>query len=106
VFLPDGTEMSGEQLEHRLDGDCVPEAAADRERAGPRARSCWPARAGVRSKAFFADRERVGGARCGADNGARTVVQARREHQALRWRSRIAAAAIRGITASIDFVTP
>ena len=85
VVLPDGTEMSGEQLEHRLERlIAFRKLLQIVERRGPsREVVLGVLERDARDKAFFADRERVDALATALTTATRTaVVQTDEEHQA------------------------
>ena len=85
VVLPDGTEMSGEQLEHRLEKlDAFRKYLQIVERRGPSKDVILGVlERDTRDKAFFTDRERVEALAQSLTTPARTVtVQPDEEHQA------------------------
>src|SRR3954471_1410630 len=85
VVLPDGTEMSGEQLEHRLERlIAFRKLLQIVERRGPsREVVLGVLERDAKDKAFFADRERVDALATALTTATRTaVVQPDEEHQA------------------------
>ena len=106
VVLPDGTEMTGEELETAArEAHGVPEVSCrSSSAAGRRAMSSMALlERDARDKGFFADRERVEALAQALTTPARDgdACSPTKSTRRSRWPSRTAAAAIRATTASI-----